>query len=73
MELPIFKYHPDPIKTGAIEVTSATCECCGIAQGFRATSTIYAKEQVETICPWCIANGSAAEKLMVSLLIHIHY
>jgi hypothetical protein len=25
MELPIFKYHPDPIKTGAIEVTSATC------------------------------------------------
>jgi uncharacterized protein CbrC (UPF0167 family) len=45
MELPIFKYHPDPIKTGAIEVTSATCECCGIAQGFRATSTIYAKEQ----------------------------
>ena len=62
MELPIFKYHPDPIKTGAIEVTSATCECCDIAQGYRATSTIYAEEEIQTICPWCIANGSAAEK-----------
>lgn len=61
MILPIFKYHPDPIATGAIEKTKASCECCGKSRGFRATSTIYSIHEVETICPWCIADGSAAK------------
>ena len=31
MDLPQFKYHPDPIGTGAIQKTEAECECCGKA------------------------------------------
>ncbi len=62
MDLPKFKYHPDPIKTGAIEKTEEECECCGKQRGYRAVSTIYAIEEVETICPWCISDGSAASK-----------
>lgn len=62
MDLPKFKYHPNPIKTGAIEKTEEECECCEKLRGYRAVSTIYAIEEVETICPWCIADGSAASK-----------
>lgn len=62
MELPTFKYHPDPVKTGALEVTDANCECCGVSRGYRATSTIYSEHDIETICPWCISDGSAAKR-----------
>lgn len=62
MILPTFKYHPDPIATGAIEKTKKDCECCDRSTGFIATSNIHSTHSVETICPWCIADGSAAKK-----------
>ncbi|WP_444946479.1 CbrC family protein [Microbulbifer sp. VTAC004] len=62
MRLPVFKYYPDPIGTGAIEKTNEECECCEKYRGYRATSTIYAIDEVETICPWCIFDGSAVAK-----------
>lgn len=62
MSLPTFKYHPDPIATGAIKKSEVLCECCGRARGFVYTSGLYCQEEVEAICPWCIADGSAAEK-----------
>jgi uncharacterized protein CbrC (UPF0167 family) len=62
MDLPQFKYHPEPIKTGAIEKTEEECECCEKSRGYKAVSSIYAVDEVETICPWCIADGSAAAK-----------
>jgi len=62
MKLPIFKYHPDPLATGAVKRSDVVCECCGQARGFVYTSHLYCAEEVEAICPWCIADGSAAEK-----------
>jgi uncharacterized protein CbrC (UPF0167 family) len=62
MELPIFKYHPNPLATGAIKESIAACECCGRAGGFIYTSHLYSAQEVEAICPWCIADGSAAQK-----------
>ena len=62
MDLPFFQYHPDPIATGAIERTKEICECCGESREYKATSTIYSEDDVDVICPWCIADGSAAEK-----------
>lgn len=62
MEFPIFTYHPDPIATGAVIKSDATCESCGKATGFVCTSTIYAVKKVDFICPWCIADGTAAKK-----------
>lgn len=62
MELPEFKYHPNPIATGAIKTSDETCECCGRERGDIYTSTLYAEEEIEFICPWCIADGSAANK-----------
>lgn len=62
--IPSFKYHPDPIKTGAfLQGGDHTCGCCG-----RQTDTWYEQpfytenDGVECICPECIASGRAAEK-----------
>ena len=64
MNLPTFKYHPNPIETGAIEESETTCVCCGKARGFVYVGPVYAEEEYDgLICPWCIADGSAHEKL----------
>jgi len=60
--LPTFRYHPDPIATGVIKPSDAVCPCCGMIGGYEYSSSIYSKEEVESVCPWCIADGSAAEK-----------
>ncbi|MDN3617331.1 CbrC family protein [Vibrio gallaecicus] len=62
MKLPIFKYHPDPLATGSIEVSDEVCECCEKTTGYIYSSTLYAQEEVEFICPWCIADGLASKK-----------
>ena len=62
MELPKFKYHPNPLVTGAIEASNEECECCGKEKGYIYNSILYAEEELEFICPWCIADGSAATK-----------
>ncbi|WP_281168175.1 CbrC family protein [Sporichthya polymorpha] len=56
-ELPVFRYHPDPVGTGSIEATEDTCEFCDLPRGWRYTANIYAEEEFETVCPWCIADG----------------
>lgn len=65
--IPTFKYHPDPVKTGSIKPSPVKCSCCGKARGFIYTGPVYAIEEYdESICPWCIADGSAHEKLDAS-------
>src|SRR5215212_4957530 len=62
-DLPTFRYHPDPLATGAIQPSEEECICCGEARGFIYTGPIYAEEDLDdSFCPWCIADGSAAEK-----------
>ena len=66
MELPTFRYDPDPIGTGSVKVSDTICEVCGQARGYVYTSHAYSrKEYTDCICPWCIADGSAHEKLGV--------
>ena len=60
--IPQFTYHPDPISTGAIQKTDKRCPCCGQHRGYEYTSTMRCSEDVESICPWCISAGIAAEK-----------
>jgi uncharacterized protein CbrC (UPF0167 family) len=65
--LPQFKYHPDPVATGSVEKSDATCVCCGRARGYVYTGPVYAiAEYDRNICPWCIADGTAHEKLKAS-------
>ena len=62
--LPRFTYHPDPVATGAVEKSDAECACCGKARGYVYAQAPYCEEDdlEGAICPWCIADGSAAKK-----------
>ncbi|HEU0264954.1 MAG TPA: CbrC family protein [Geobacterales bacterium] len=63
MELPKFPYHPNPLETGSIEESDAACSCCGKARGYIYTGPVYAEEELDdSLCPWCISDGSANEK-----------
>ena len=64
LDLPEFVYHPDPIATGSVKPSDTECVCCGSRRGFIYVGPVYAEEELEDcICPWCIANGTAYEKL----------
>jgi uncharacterized protein CbrC (UPF0167 family) len=59
---PEFKYHPDPLGTGSIEPSEDICEACEKARGYLYTGAIYTSHNLERVCPWCIADGTAHEK-----------
>jgi uncharacterized protein len=62
-ELPQFKYHPDPVGNGLVIKSDRTCQCCGKGRGFIYRGPIYSVHDLDGgICPWCIADGSAAAK-----------
>lgn len=63
MELPRFTYHPDPLGTGSVVASDAVCRACDRAPGYVYAGAPYAEEELEgVICPWCIADGTAAER-----------
>ena len=64
MDLPRFKYHPDPLATGSIKPSSGTCVCCGQARGYEYDGPSFGEDELDgPLCPWCIADGSAHAKL----------
>ena len=61
--IPGFRYHPNPIATGNVEPSDTVCISCGQNRGYIYTGPVYAKGNLrESICPFCIADGSAAKK-----------
>ncbi|QOG23992.1 hypothetical protein FOM02_41000 [Bradyrhizobium sp. SEMIA] len=61
--LPSFKYHPDPVATGSVQKSDVQCICCGQARGYVYIGPVYAAEELcESLCPWCVADGSAHGK-----------
>ena len=61
--LPTFKYHPNPIETGAFQKgTPQKCDCCGCETDLWYESPFYSIDDVDCICPECISNGAAAKK-----------
>jgi uncharacterized protein len=58
--LPTFRYHPDPVASGSVVRSDATCECCGDRRGYLYAGPVYSEAALESgLCPWCIADGSA--------------
>ncbi|MFD3841634.1 CbrC family protein [Streptomyces sp. NPDC058642] len=60
--LPVFRYHPDPLATGSMVPSEARCDCCGQRRGFVYDGPVYAVADPGALCPWCLADGSAAER-----------
>lgn len=65
-ELPKFKYHPDPLATGSVVADpDAPCLSCNRIRGYVYEGPAYSEKfhhLKHCICPWCIADGSAAKK-----------
>lgn len=62
MELPKFKYNPDPLKLKVIEQRKTNCPVCSQEKDYVYDGPFYSIANVEGICPWCIADGRAAKK-----------
>jgi len=61
--LPTFRYYADPFGEGRFERSATACEVCGRGRGWAFVGVLYsAKVDDPVICPWCIADGTAAEK-----------
>ena len=62
-DLPKFRYHPDPLGTGAFKEGEAkTCPCCGKKSTVYYSTMPYCIENVSYLCPLCISSGEAAKK-----------
>ena len=50
--LPAFRYHPDPLDTGAFEESpdGVVCDCCGKTTHIFYTGPFYAVEDIECLC-----------------------
>ncbi|MGV9805299.1 CbrC family protein [Micromonospora chersina] len=59
--LPSFRHHPDPLGTGSVIAAEVACVSCEQLRPYTYTGPVYAvQELVDVLCPWCIADGSAA-------------
>ena len=68
--LPKFRYHPDPVRSGVVRLGPETCKCCNRARGYIYSGPAYSEgdDLEDCLCPWCIADGTAAEKLGASFV-----
>ncbi len=67
--LPSFTFHPDPVATGSVVASPEYCACCDRSRGYVYEGPVYGEgDGSETICPWCIADGSANRELGVSFV-----
>jgi uncharacterized protein CbrC (UPF0167 family) len=70
MDLPVFKYHPDPIASGSVVKSDKVCACCNEAKGYIYDGSVYGEEETDAldgaVCPWCIADDTAHKKFGAS-------
>jgi uncharacterized protein CbrC (UPF0167 family) len=68
--LPKFRYHPDSVASGSVVASEKKCECCRKLRGFIYTGPTYTEKNLneESLCPWCIADGSASQKFEVAFV-----
>jgi len=66
--LPGFRYHPSPVATGAVRESVTRCPVCEQVTGFAYATTHYGARTLRNVCPWCIADGSAAARFKASFV-----
>jgi uncharacterized protein CbrC (UPF0167 family) len=69
MELPRFRYHPQPLSSGSLQASAERCDCCGQSRGYIYAGPVYAERDPEPkICPWCIAGGAAHKRFAATFV-----
>jgi uncharacterized protein CbrC (UPF0167 family) len=70
--VPYFRYHPDPVGTGNVVAQDIVCGVCQRARTHSYTgpylSPDFHYENEDPLCPWCIADGSAAREWQASFV-----
>ncbi len=62
MELPKFKYNPNAYTLDIFIEEEGICSVCSEKRNLKYNSSFYSIDEPDYICPWCIADGKAAEK-----------
>lgn len=62
--LPFFKYHPNPMETGAFQESEegVICDCCRETTHIYYEVPFFAIDDIDYLCPKCIASGRAAKE-----------
>lgn len=61
--IPSFRYYPDPLRWGDLRNDmTVRCDCCGKKTAVFYDGPFYGAEEIEFLCPRCIASGKAAKK-----------
>ena len=62
-DFPVFKYHRNPLHTGAIVKSDRVCPACEKKRGYAFFSIVWTEsdQEYEGLCPWCIHDGTAAK------------
>jgi uncharacterized protein len=62
--LPSFRYHPNPVATGAISAEpDMPCLGCNRIRGYIYKGAVFTEKNFildDHLCPWCIADGTAS-------------
>jgi uncharacterized protein len=70
--VPTFRYHPDPVGTGNVVAEDIVCGVCERARSHRYLGPYVSPdvhfENEDPLCPWCIADGSAAREWQASFV-----
>jgi len=70
--VPLFRYHPDPVATGNVVPQQIVCGVCGQPREFAYVGPYVSPDahfaNGDPICPWCIADGSAAARWKASFV-----
>ncbi|GAA1677085.1 CbrC family protein [Kribbella yunnanensis] len=65
--LPSFRYHPLPVSTGSVALEDGACSVCCQSRGALYTGYLITDDGDDVqVCPWCIADGTAADALDIS-------
>ena len=62
MDLPKFRLSPNAYALDLFVAESGICSCCGQQRELKYNSSFYSRQGLDYLCPWCIADGSAAKR-----------
>ena len=71
MNLPVFRFHPEPLDSQSVIESDVECVCCKTSRGYIYAGPCFCDDDAdlyEQLCPWCIADGTAHRKFGVTFM-----